>query len=165
MAQTEFSFDIVSKVDQMEVKNAVGQAQKELDNRYDFRGSNAAIDLDKDSAIGLVAEDEFRMEQVRDIVTSKLIKRGIEFKMMEMGKIEPGAGVSVRQKITFKNGIPQDQAKALVKQIKEKGLKVNAQIQGTEVRVSAKAKDDLQKVIQFVKGLDLPYAVGFDNYR
>lgn len=165
MAQQEFSFDIVSKVDPMEVKNAVGQAQKELDNRYDFRGSIAKIEQDKDGAIGLVAEDDFRLEQVRDIVTSKLIKRGIEFKMMEIGKIEPGAGVSVKQKVSFKDGIPQDQAKALVKQIKDKGLKVNAQVQGTEVRVTGKSKDDLQKVIQFVKGLDLPYAPSFNNYR
>ncbi|MBX3111699.1 MAG: YajQ family cyclic di-GMP-binding protein [Fimbriimonadaceae bacterium] len=164
MATQEFSFDIVSKADMMEVKNAVSQAGKELDNRYDFRGSMASIELEKDE-VHLVADDEFRMEQLREIVVSKLMKRGVEFKMIEMGKIEPGSGISVKQKLTFKNGIPQDQAKALVKQIKEKGLKVNAQVQGADVRVSGKSKDDLQKTIQFVKGLDLPYSVDFVNMR
>lgn len=164
MATQEFSFDIVSKADMMEVKNAVSQAGKELDNRYDFRGSMASIELEKDE-VHLVADDEFRMEQLREIVVSKLMKRGVEFKMIEMGKIEPGSGISVKQKLTFKNGIPQDQAKALVKQIKEKGLKVNAQIQGADVRVSGKSKDDLQKTIQFIKGLDLPYVVQFVNMR
>ncbi len=164
MATQEFSFDIVSKADMMEVKNAVNQATKELDNRYDFRGSMASISLEKDE-INLVADDEFRMEQLREIVVSKLLKRGIEYKMVEQGKVEPGSGISVKQKLTFKNGIPQEQAKALVKQIKEKGLKVNAQIQGEEVRVSGKAKDELQKAIQFVKGLDLPYSVDFVNLK
>ena len=164
MATQEFSFDIVSKVDMMEVKNAVNQASKELENRYDFRGSMAAISFEKET-IDLVADDEFRMDQLREIVVSKLMKRGIEYKMIEQGKVEPGSGISVKQKVTFKNGIPQDQAKALVKQIKDKGLKVNTQIQGTDVRVSGKSKDDLQKTMQFVKELELPYAVGFDNLK
>jgi len=164
MATQEFSFDIVSKADMAEVKNAVNQASKELENRYDFRGSMASIALEKDD-VDLVADDEFRMEQLREIVVSKLLKRGVEYKMIELGKIEPGSGISVKQKLTFKNGIPQDQAKALVKQIKDKGLKVNAQIQGTDVRVSGKSKDDLQKTIQFVKGLELPYSVDFVNMR
>jgi uncharacterized protein YajQ (UPF0234 family) len=164
MAAQEYSFDIVSSVDLNEVKNAHNQAAKELENRYDFRGSNAKIEFDG-KEITLTAEDEFRLEQVRDIVFSKLVKRGVEAKMTEYGKPEPGAGVSVRQKVTFKQGLAQDHAKALVKQIKDKGLKVNAQIQGEQVRVSAKSKDDLQKVIQFVKGLDLPYSVDFTNYR
>jgi cyclic-di-GMP-binding protein len=163
MAQ-EFSFDIVSRVDLNEVKNAHNQAVKELENRYDFRGSIAKIEFDG-KEISLTAEDEFRLEQVRDIVFSKLVKREVDAKMIEFGKIEPGAGVSVRQKVTFKQGIPQDQAKSLVRQIKDKGLKVNAQIQGEELRVSGKAKDDLQKAITFVKSLDLPFAVDFVNYR
>lgn len=164
MAVQEFSFDIASKADMMEVKNAVSQAKKELENRYDFRGSMASIEFEKDE-IDMVADDDFRMEQLREIVVSKLLKRNVEFKMIEQGKIEPGSGISVKQKLKFKNGIPQDQAKALVKQIKDKGLKVNAQIQGTEVRVSSKSKDDLQKTITFVKGLDLPYSVDFINMR
>ena len=164
MAAQEFSFDIVSRADKMEVKNAIDQAQRELANRYDFRGSNAEIAHEKDD-ITLVAEDEFRLDQVKDIVVSKMLKRGIDIRQIDWGKIEPGAGVSVRQKLLLKTGIPQDKAKALIKQIKEKGLKVQAQIQGEEVRVSAKSKDDLQKTIQFVKGLQLDFPVNFVNYR
>ncbi|MBX3119647.1 MAG: YajQ family cyclic di-GMP-binding protein [Fimbriimonadaceae bacterium] len=162
---SEFSFDIVSQVDSMEVKNAVDQAQRELANRYDFKGSIASIELEKNNDIHLLAEDEFRMGQLKDILISKLVKRGIDLRSVEDGKLEPGAGISVKQTITFKVGIAQDQAKPLIKQIKDKGLKVNAQIQGDQVRVSAKSKDDLQKVIQFVKGLDLSYPVDFINYR
>jgi uncharacterized protein YajQ (UPF0234 family) len=164
MASQDFSFDIVSRVDQMEVKNAIDQAQKELHNRYDLKGTKAEIIAEKDDTT-IIADDEFRLQQVQDIVFSKLIKRGIDARQIEWSKIEPGAGVSVKQKLTFKAGIAQDQAKALIKQIKDKGLKVNAQIQGEEVRVSSKSKDDLQKAIQFVKGLDLAYPVDFVNYR
>lgn len=164
MATQDFSFDIVSRVDLNEVKNAYNQATKELENRYDFRGSIAKIEFDG-KEVKLTAEDEFRLEQVRDIVFSKLVKRGIDPKMVEYGKAEPGAGISVHQAVQFKQGIPQDQAKSLAKQIKDKGLKVHAQIQGEELRVSGKSKDDLQKAIQFVKSLDLPFAVDFVNYR
>ncbi len=164
MAVQEFSFDIVSKVDLMEVKNGVDQAQRELAGRFDFKGSIAEIELKKES-ITLTAEDEFRLEQLRDILLSRLAKRGIEYKMINQEKIIPGSGMSVHQDITFKMGIPQPEAKALVKQIKDKGLKVNAQIQGEEVRVSSKSKDDLQKVMTFVKGLDLPYTPSFNNMR
>lgn len=163
MAAAESSFDIVSRVDQMEVKNAIDQAQKELSNRYDLKGTKAEIQSEKDD-VTVIADDEFRLDQVKDIVFSKLIKRGIDARQIEWGKVEPGAGISVKVKLTFKAGIPQDQAKALIKQIRDK-LKVNAQIQGEEVRVSSKSKDDLQKVITFVKGLDLPYPVDFLNYR
>ena len=164
MASQEFSFDIVSRADKMEVKNGIDQAQRELANRYDFRGSIAEIKAEKED-ITLVAEDEFRMNQLKDIVISKLLKRGIDIRQIDWGKLEAGAGISVHQKLLLKNGIPQDQAKALVKQIKDKGLKVHAQIQGEEIRVSGKSKDDLQKAITFVKGLTLPYPVDFVNYR
>jgi hypothetical protein len=164
MATGEYSFDIVSKVDLMEVKNAIGQAEKELSNRYDLKGTKCEIVLEKDN-VSLIADDEFRMQQLQDIVFSKLIKRGIDARSIEWGKIEPGAGLSVRCKLELKQGIPQDKAKALTKQIRDQGLKVNAQIQGEEVRVSGKNKDDLQKAIGFVKGLDLEYPVAFVNYR
>jgi len=164
MATQDFSFDIVSRADMMEVKNAIDQAQKELHNRYDLKGTKCAIEAEKD-LYTLIADDEFRMNQLKDIVFSKLIKRGIDARQIDWGKLEPGAGISVKSKLTFKVGIAQDNAKALIKQIKDKGLKVNAQIQGEEVRVSAKVKDDLQKTIQFVKGLELDYPVSFVNYR
>ena len=165
MASQEFSFDIVSKVDLAEVKNAFNQAQKELENRYDFRGTSASLDFDE-KEISMTADDEFRMDQLRDIVFNKLIKRNVDSRSIEYGKVEPGPGVSVKQKVTFKQGIAQDKAKALVKQIKEnKALKVNAQIQGEELRISSKDKDDLQKAINFVKGLELEFPVDFVNYR
>ncbi len=165
MASQEFSFDVVSRADMMEVKNAILQAQKELGNRFDFRGSIASIEFD-DKEVTLHAEDEFRMDQLKDIVVSKLLKRGIEMKQLEWGKPEPAAGVSIKVKLSFKNGIPQDKAKALVKDIKDnKALKVNAQIQGEEVRVSSKSKDDLQKAMTFIKGKDLDYVVAFVNLR
>lgn len=164
MAAVDFSFDIVSRVDDMEVKNAIGQAEKDLSNRYDLKGTKCEIIHEKDD-ITLIADDEFRMDQLKDIVFSKLIKRGIDARSIEWGKLEPGAGISVKLKLTFKTGIAQDKAKPLIKQIRDKGLKVNAQIQGEEIRVTSKSKDDLQKAIQFVKGLELDFPVDFVNFR
>lgn len=164
MAAADFSFDIVSRADMMEVKNAIGQAEKELSNRYDLKGTKCEIVTEKEDTT-LIADDEFRMDQLKDIVFSKLIKRGIDSRQIEWGKVEPGAGISVKCKLIFKVGIAQDKAKALIKQIRDKGLKVQAQIQGEEVRVSSKSKDDLQKTITFVKSLDLDYPVDFVNMR
>lgn len=164
MAVKDYSFDIVSKVDQQEVRNAIDQAQKELANRYDFKGSKSEILFEKDD-VTLISDDEFKMTQLKDIVVSKLLKRGIDMRQIGYGKEEHGTGMTIRQKMEFKQGIAQDQAKSIIKQIKEKGLKVNTQIQGEELRVTAKDKDELQKVIAYVKGLDLPIPVNFTNYR
>lgn len=164
MATKEFSFDIVSKADMMEVKNAVDQAKKEVANRYDFKGSKVEIEFEKED-ITLHADDEFRLNQVTDILNSKMIKRGIELRQLDYGKVEQGSGISVRQKVTMKQGIAQEHAKPLIKQIKDKGLKVQAQIQGDAVRVSGKDKDELQKAMAFVKSLSLPVPVRFENYR
>lgn len=164
MAIKDFSFDIVSKPDMQEVRNAVDQAQRELANRYDFKGSKTEIHFEKDD-LTLVADDEFRMDQLKDILISKFVKRGVDMRFLDYGKIEHGSGLTIRQKVMLKTGIPQDQAKPLIKQIKDKGLKVQAQIQGDAVRVTGKDKDELQKVIAFVKGLDLPIPVLFENYR
>ena len=164
MAAVDFSFDIVSKADMMEVKNAIDQAQKELANRYDFRGGKSEILHEKDD-ITLIADDEFKMEQLKDIVFSKMLKRGIDARQIEWGKPEPATGLTIKMALKLKQGIEQDKAKALIKQIRDKGLKVQAQIQGDEVRVSSKSKDDLQKAITFVKGLDLPFPVNFINFR
>lgn len=164
MAATDFSFDIVSRVDQQEVKNAIDQAQRELSNRYDFKGSKCEIVHEKQD-ITLLADDEFKLQQLKDILESKFVKRGIDLRLVDYGKMEPATGLSVRQKVNLKQGIEQDKGKALIKQIRDSGIKVQAQIQGDEVRVSAKSKDDLQKCIQFVKGLDLGFPVDFVNYR
>jgi len=158
------SFDVVSEVDRQELRNAIDQAQRELDNRYDFKGTMAEILHEKED-ITLIADDEFRMDQLKDIVISKMIKRGIDFRQLDWGKIEHGTGISIRQKLILKTGIAQDKAKPLIKQIKDKGFKVQAQIQGEEIRVSSKSKDDLQKVITFVKGLELDFPVNFVNFR
>lgn len=164
MAASEFSFDIVSRVDQQEVRNAIDQAQKELMNRFDLKGTHSEIIFEKDE-ITLIGGDEGKLKQVRDIVFSKLVKRGIDPRQIDYTKEEPASGMTVKQKVEFKKGISQDKAKPLIKQIKDKGIKVQAQIQGDEVRVSGKSKDDLQKAIQFVKTLDLEFAVDFINFR
>lgn len=160
----DFSFDLVSRADPMEVKNGIDQAQKELANRYDFKGGKSEILHEKDD-ITLVADDEFKMDQLKDIVISKLLKRGIDMRQIDWGKVEHGTGLTIRQKLLLKTGITQDQSKPLIKQIKDKGLKVQAQIQGEEVRISAKSKDDLQKCIAFIKSLELSFPVDFVNYR
>lgn len=164
MAATEFSFDIVSRVNQQEVRNAIDQAQKELMNRFDLKGTNSEIIFEKDE-ITLIGGDEGKLKQVRDIVFSKLVKRGIDPRQIDYGKEESASGMTIKQKVEFKKGISQDQARPLIKQIKDKGLKVQAQIQGEEVRVSGKSKDDLQKCIAFVKSLTLDFPVEFVNYR
>ena len=164
MAAKEFSFDIVSRIDMQELKNAIDQAQRELANRFDFKGSQSEIQLDKEG-LTLMSDDEFKLSQLKDIVASKLIKRGIDLRLLDYGKIEKGAKITVHQKASFKQGIAQDQAKALIKKIKDNGLKVQAQIQGDELRVTGKDKDELQKAIAFVKGLDLDFPAEFVNYR
>ncbi|HRJ28107.1 MAG TPA: YajQ family cyclic di-GMP-binding protein [Fimbriimonadaceae bacterium] len=160
----DFSFDIVSRVDKQEVRNAMDQAIKELTNRYDFKGSKSEIQFEKEE-ITLIGDDEFKLGQVRDIVESKLLKRGIDIRQIDYSKPEPATGMTLKQKVILKQGISQDHAKPLIKQIKDAGIKVQAQIQGEEIRVSGKSKDDLQKAIQFVKGLKLDFPVEFVNYR
>ena len=158
------SFDIVSRIDQQEVKNAIDQAKRELANRYDFKGSASDITHNVEK-IELVSDDEFKLQQLRDIVESKLIKRGIDLRHVDYGKITPGAKMTVDQTLTLKQGISQELGKTISKAIRDSKLKVTSQIQGDELRVSGSAKDDLQKVIALVKGLDLPVPVDFVNYR
>jgi hypothetical protein len=164
MAAADFSFDIVSRADMMELKNAVSQAEKELSNRYDLKATKAEIQFEKDE-LTLVADDDFVMDQLESLVFSKLMKRGIDSRQIGWSKREAAAGITIKQKLELKTGIAQDKAKALTKQIRDSGLKVQSQIQGEEVRVSSKSKDDLQKAINFVKGLDLDYPVDFVNFR
>ena len=164
MAAADFSFDIVSRADMMELKNAVSQAEKELSNRYDLKATKAEIQFEKDE-LTLVADDDFVMDQLESLVFSKLMKRGIDSRHIGWSKREAAAGITIKQKLELKTGIAQDKAKALTKQVRDSGLKVQSQIQGEEVRVSSKSKDDLQKAINFVKGLDLDYPVDFVNFR
>lgn len=158
------SFDIVSKVDMQEVKNAVSQAVKELQSRFDFKGSKSSIEL-KDEEIVLVGDDEYKIRSVDDILQTKLIKRDISPKSLQYGKIESAAGGTVRQSAKIVQGIDQDNAKKIVKLIKESNLKVQAAIQGDQVRVTGKSRDDLQAVIELLRKADLSVELQFTNYR
>jgi len=160
----DHSFDIVSKPNMQEVDNAIQMAAKELANRFDFKGSISKIEKVEDK-IKLVSEDEFKLKNVSTILQDKLAKRQIPIKFFEFGKIEEALGGTVKQDVTIKQGIPQEKAKEITKLIKASGLKVQAQIQGDEIRVSSKKLDDLQAIIQTIKTANLPLALSFVNYR
>lgn len=162
---TEFSFDVISKVDVTEVKNAIDQTEKELASRYDFRETKSTLELD-DNTVKLMSDDEFHLTILIDILRGKMAKRNISLKALEYGKIEAGTRGTARQTITLKQGIPTEEAKKLVKLIKDAGIKVNAQIQGEQLRVTGKDKDSLQAVQKLIRSQeDLPYDVEFSNYR
>jgi uncharacterized protein YajQ (UPF0234 family) len=161
---TDSSFDIVSRIDRQELDNALNQARKEIENRFDFKHSKTSIESD-DKKITLVSDDELKMRNVIDIVQAKAIKRGIDLKAFDLGAPEPAAGSTVRQVITLRAGIPKDQSKVLMEKIKALKVKVNAQYQDEQVRVSAKSKDDLQKVIAALRDLDFELPLQFVNYR
>ena len=164
MAAGDNSFDIVSDVDLMEVSNAVQQAMKEIRQRFDFKGSVSDIKLEKES-LTLDSDDESRLKAVIDILTTKLVKRGVSLKALDYGKIQPAAKGSVRQVVTVRKGIPSEKAKDIVKFIKGTGIRVQAQIQEDQVRVVGKKRDDLQAIIQAVKGQDFGLDLQFTNYR
>jgi uncharacterized protein YajQ (UPF0234 family) len=162
---TEYSFDVVSKTDLTEVKNAIDLAEREIENRFDFRGSKTSFVLEGNT-IKAQSDDEFRLNLALDVLRSRFAKRNISLKALEYGKIEPASGKSVRQVITLRQGIPTDDAKELVKKIKASGIKVQTQIQGDQLRISAKEKDALQTAQRLIRGIeDLPFDVEFDNYR
>ena len=156
------SFDIVSEVNMQEVLNAVNQAKKEVSQRYDFKGSKTEISLDND-VIKVTTEDDFRLNSVIDILKTRLITRKVAVRNLQYGKIEEAAGGMVRQQITIR--IETEKAKAMVKDIKNAKLKVQAAIQGDSVRVSGKNKDDLQKVIALLRENDYDLELQFVNYR
>ena len=163
MAQ-EFSFDIVSKTEMQEVANAVQQAQKELAQRFDFKGSNSSIELNGEEIV-LVSDDEGKMRSVKDILENKLVKRKVALKAMDWGTLEPASMGTVRQKAKIVQGIESEKAKAIVKAIKDAKLKVQASIQSDQVRVTGRSKDDLQKAIGLVKEQDFGIPLQFTNYR
>lgn len=160
----ENSFDIVSKTDYAEVTNAINQTSKEVSQRFDFKGSNAKVEL-QDKDLILTAEDETRLRNMNDIFQGKLLKRGISLKALDYQKVEPAAGGTVRQMVKVQQGIPTDKAKEIVKFIKDAKLKVQAAIQGETVRVSGKDRDTLQEVISALKNRDFGIDMKFDNYR
>lgn len=163
MADTN-SFDIVSEVDFAEVKNAANQAEKEILTRYDLKRVGSKL-LIEDETLVLESADDFTLEQAREVVETKLVRRGVHLKSVRRGDIEPASGGRVRQKLTFQSGIPQETAKKIVAEIKRLKIKVQAAIQGETVRVSGKSRDDLQTAIATLKALELDVPLTFTNYR
>lgn len=163
MAQ-EFSFDIVSKTDLQEVANAVQQARKEIQTRFDFKGSKSEIELSGEE-INLVSDDAQKLKSVRDILEDKMVKRKVSLKALDYQKVDDAAMNNVKQKVKIVQGIESDKAKAIVKAIKDAKIKVQASIQGDQVRVAGKNKDDLQRAIELVKGKDFGLPLQFTNYR
>lgn len=161
----ENSFDIVSKVDMQEVRNALDQATKEVRTRFDLKDSKSEIRLENDEAIQLASADDYKLEAVTEILRQKLVKRGVSLKALTFGTVEPAAGSTVRQKVTLQQGIAGEKAKEIVRIIKDSKKKVQASIQGDTVRVSSKDRDALQEVIALLRGRDLGIDLQFTNYR
>ena len=158
------SFDIVSKVDFQEVDNAVNQAIKEISQRYDFKGTNNELELEKDG-LRVLAADEYKLQAIKEILIGKLVRRNVSPKCLDYGREEPASGGAVRVRATIVQGISKEKGKEIVKLIKDSKLKVQAQIMEDQVRVSGKKIDDLQEVIQLLKGQDLGIELQFENMR
>ena len=161
---SESSFDVVSRIDAQELDNALNQARKEIAGRFDFKHSKASIESTP-STITVVADDELKLKNVIDILQSKAVKRGISLKAFQYGNVEAAAQQTLRQVITLRSGIPKDKTKPLLDAIKASKLKVQAQYQDEQIRVSGKSKDDLQKVQHLLRGLDYELPLQFVNYR
>jgi uncharacterized protein YajQ (UPF0234 family) len=161
------SFDISTGADLQEVDNAVNQALKEIAQRYDFKGTHCTIEFDRAKAeIRLAADDDFRMDALVDVVQSKLIKRGVPVKNLKIGEVEHGTGQSVRRTAALTQGIPQDTAKKIQRSIKDGGFKkVQASIQGDELRVTSPSRDELQAVMALLRSEDFGIELKFGNYR
>jgi uncharacterized protein YajQ (UPF0234 family) len=165
MAQDN-SFDIVSKVDMQEVRNAIDQALKEIRQRFDLKDSHSEVKLaEDDKEIQLASANEYKLEAVKDILGQKLVKRGVSLKNLTYGKVEAAAGSSVRQKISLQQGIPIEKAKEIVKLVKDSKKKAQASIQGDTVRISSKDRDELQSIIALLRAKDMGVDLQFTNYR
>jgi len=164
MVAKDNSFDIVSQINIEEVKNAVQIALKEITNRFDFKGSKSDMKLEKEDLI-LISDDDFKLDQVKDVLTAKLIKREVPTKNLQYEKVEQAAGNTVRQRVILKSGIDRDDAKKINNAVKESKLKVKTQIQDDQIRVTGKSRDDLQQVMQIVRELPLSVDVQFINFR
>lgn len=158
------SFDIVSEVNEVEVRNAVDQTNKEVTNRFDFKGSDARVEQ-ADKVLTVFADDDFKLSQVRDVLTTKLAKRNVDIRCLETGDSEKISGGKVKQQITVRTGVATELAKKIVKLIKESKLKVSASIQGDAVRVSGAKRDTLQEAIALVKSSIKDYPLQYENFR
>jgi cyclic-di-GMP-binding protein len=161
---SENSFDIVSKMDMQELSNAVNQAEREIENRFDFKGSKSSLKLDKDTLV-IASDDEYKLNAVIDILQTKMVKRGLSLKNVEYGKIEPASMGTVRQRLTLKQGIDQENSKKINILIRDSKLKVKSQIQGDQIRVTGKNKDDLQQIMQLLRKADLSLDLQFTNFK
>ena len=162
----ESTFDIVCRVDLQEVKNAIQYSMKEIINRFDFKGSGTVIQLTGDGeAIEIASSEEFKLNSAREVLETKLVKRGVSLKVLNLGKIESALGGTVRQKVELQNGIPIEKAREIVKIVKRAKLKVQVAIQEKQLRVSGKKRDDLQSVMGLLKESDLGIEMQFVNYR
>jgi len=164
MAQDN-SFDIVSKVDIQEERNAIEQAMKEIRQRFDLKDSHSEIHLEGNDAVQLASANEYKLEAIKEILGQKLVKRGVSLKNLTYAKIEPAAGQSVRQRISLQQGIPAEKAKEIVRIVKDSKKKAQVSIQGDSVRISSKDRDVLQEVIALLRGKDLGLDLQFTNYR
>jgi uncharacterized protein YajQ (UPF0234 family) len=160
----EFSFDVVSDFDAQELRNALDQARREIATRYDFKGGLAEIVQDKD-ALAIRTDSELRARSIRDLVESKAVRRDLSLKIFDWGPLEPAGGMTVRQRVGLRRGISEDLARKITRMIRDEFPKVRSQVQGDAVRVSAKSKDDLQKVIARLRQLDEAVPLQFVNYR
>ncbi|HLX35076.1 MAG TPA: YajQ family cyclic di-GMP-binding protein [Candidatus Limnocylindrales bacterium] len=160
----DVSFDVVSEFDVQELRNALDQVRREVAQRFDFRGVTVDLEQAKDE-LTLVTDDEYRAAAVKDLIESKAIRRGLSLKIFDWGRVEPAGGNKVRQRIGLRRGLPEDLARKVSRLIREEFPKVKSQIQGDAVRVSGKSKDDLQRVIARLRGLDEVVELQFQNYR
>ena len=160
----EFSFDIASKPNMQEIDNAINMSMKEILNRFDFKGSSSSIKREE-GVLHIISDDEFKLKSVIEILKAKLIKRGISLKFLEYGKIEHSLGGGAKQDAKIKSGITQDQSKKINIMIRDSKFKVKTQIQGDQIRVSARNKDDLQGIIKMLRGANLDVELQFVNYR
>ena len=160
------SFDIVSEVNQVEVHNAIDQANKEVTNRFDFKGSDARVELnEKEKNLTVYADDNFKLDQVRDVLTGKLAKRGVDVRCLETKEVEKVSGNKVKQIIAVRQGVEQDLGKRIVKMVKDSKLKVQASIQGDAVRITSAKKDTLQETITLVRKSITDFPLQFKNFR
>ncbi|MGH7823266.1 MAG: YajQ family cyclic di-GMP-binding protein [Candidatus Binatia bacterium] len=159
------SFDVVSQVNLQEIDNAVNQARKEIAQRYDFKDTRTTVDWDKKERITIESSDEFKVKAVDEVLREKLARRQVPLKSLDPGNIEPGPGGRAKQEIRLKQGIDAENARELTKLVKELKLKVQAQIQGDQVRISGKKRDDLQAAIQAIKDRELDLPLQFVNFR
>ena len=160
----DISFDVVSDFDEQELRNALDQVRREVQQRYDFKGAHVDVDQEKDKIV-IVTDSDMRAKALRDLIESKAVRRNLSLKIFEWGTVEPAGGNKVRQVIGLKRGLSDDLARKLVKQIRDEFPKVQPRIQGDAIRVAGKSKDELQRVMTWLRGLDEAVPLQFENYR